>query len=263
MTVDHYAGAADGWATGATLVYGPIATELVRLCPHSLIDHIVLDAGAGTGVARGALAARGARPVALDFSFDMLAWKGRARPPSAVADICAIPVADRVIDDSVAAFVLNHLVRPDRGFSELMRVTRPGGALLACVYSNRNRSEARDRVDEVARLEGWRDPDWYLDFKSDAVPVLGSAERMADAALAAGLVDVVVDEREVETAVSSPEQLVEYRFGQAHFASWLSEIGPERADEVRWRASDSVRNDEIAYRPIVVFLSARVPPMTV
>ena len=34
MTADHYAAAGQGWATGAELVYGPIAAELIALSPH-------------------------------------------------------------------------------------------------------------------------------------------------------------------------------------------------------------------------------------
>jgi len=39
MTADHYAAAGRGWATGAELVYGPIAAELITLSPHPLADH--------------------------------------------------------------------------------------------------------------------------------------------------------------------------------------------------------------------------------
>jgi hypothetical protein len=56
MTADHYAAAGRGWATSAELVYGPIAAELIALSPYPLADHIVLDAGAGTGGPAGPLA---------------------------------------------------------------------------------------------------------------------------------------------------------------------------------------------------------------
>ena len=52
MTADHYAAAGRGWATGAELVYGPIAAELITLSPHPLAGHTVLDAEAGTGARR-------------------------------------------------------------------------------------------------------------------------------------------------------------------------------------------------------------------
>ena len=115
MTADHYAAAGRGWATGAELVYGPIAAELIALSPHPLADHTVLDAGAGTGAASRALAAQRARPIAMDLSFGMLAWDAATRPPGAVADIRALPLAAQSVDDAVAAFVLNHFTDPPPG----------------------------------------------------------------------------------------------------------------------------------------------------
>jgi len=104
-----------------------------------------VDVGAGTGAVSSALAARRARPVAVDLSIDMLAWNARAGPPCVVADIRALPSAAGRVDASVAAFVLNHLTEPLGGLAELARVTRPGGAVLAAVFSNASRSQARDR----------------------------------------------------------------------------------------------------------------------
>jgi SAM-dependent methyltransferase len=91
----------------------------------------VLEAGAGTGAASKALAARRARPIAMDLSYGMLAWSATARPPSAVADIRAVPLAADSVDDAGGAFVLNHLTDPGAGLAELARVTRPAGAGLA------------------------------------------------------------------------------------------------------------------------------------
>jgi SAM-dependent methyltransferase len=259
VTVDHYATAGRRWATGATLVYGPIAAELVARCPHPLAGRTALDAGAGTGVVSTAVAAQGGHPVAVDFSYNMLAWDAAARPPAAVADICALPLASGAVDDSVAAFVLNHLTAPGDGFSELTRVTRAGGAVLACVYSNSSRSEVRDRIDAVALEEGWKVPDWYIEIKASATPLLGCPDDMATTAHAAGLIDVLVDERPVDVGITRPEQLVEYRFGQAQFARWLDEIGDDRGAFVRRRAADAIRSIMRPYRPVVVFLSARTP----
>jgi ubiquinone/menaquinone biosynthesis C-methylase UbiE len=258
VTVDHYAGAGQRWASGATLVYEPIARELVDMCPHPLARRRVLDAGAGTGAATAALLARGAHPVATDLSLDMLAWNAVRRPPCTVADLRALPLTADSVDDAVAAFVLNHLTDPQAGFAELIRVTRPRGAVLATVYSNASRSAARDRIDEVARSEGWQVPDWYLEAKANAVPLLGSAKGMTAAARAAGLVDVVVEERPVDVGITEPERLVDYRFGQAHYAAWLDEIGRARDHRIRRRAAETIRAVMEPYRPIVVFLAARV-----
>lgn len=259
MTTDHYAGASRGWATGAELVYGPIAADLVALGPHPLAGHVVLDAGAGTGAVSRILAARQATPLAMDLSFSMLAWQAAARPPCAVADIRALPLAAGSVDDAVAAFVLNHLTEPAAGLAELARVTRPGGAILATVFSNISRNAARDRIDAVAQEAGWQVPAWYTELKATAVPILGSAAGMDAAARAAGLTDVATDERPVDVGITEPEKLVRYRLGHPIFAPWLDSIGPGKAQDFARRAAEAIRPAMQPYRPIAVFLVARAP----
>ncbi|MGH9041019.1 MAG: class I SAM-dependent methyltransferase, partial [Acidimicrobiia bacterium] len=206
-----------------------------------------------------ALADAGARVVATDLSADMLAWEAKARPPCAVADIRFLPLAAAAVDDTVAAFVLNHLPDPAAGLAELRRVTRPGGAILVNVYSNASQSEVRDRIDEVAAEAGWQVPDWYRGLKYVSAPLLGTAEAMEAVAAGRELVDVVVEERPVDVGITEPDRLVRYRFGQAQFAAWLDGIGPERADEIRRRAADAIAPIMEPFRPIVVFLAARRP----
>jgi SAM-dependent methyltransferase len=218
----------------------------------------VLDVGAGTGVASVALVAKGALPLAMDLSHDMLAYGAAARPPCAVADVRALPLAAGAVDDSVAAFVLNHLVDPRTGLAELVRVTRRKGVVLACVYSNASRSQVRDVVDETARKNGWQTPDWYVHLKTCATLLLGSADGMRRAAAAAGLIDVAVDEVAVDVGVTEPAHLVNYRFGQAQFSAWSVRIGSAAAEEVRQHAIETIRPIMRPYRPLVVFLTASV-----
>jgi ubiquinone/menaquinone biosynthesis C-methylase UbiE len=105
VTADRYARSGRRWALGAELVYGPIAAELVAMSPHPLAGRTVMNAGAGTGAASAALRARNAKVLAMDRSAGMLTWNAAARPPYAVADIRALPLAVGSVDDSVAAFV--------------------------------------------------------------------------------------------------------------------------------------------------------------
>jgi SAM-dependent methyltransferase len=259
VTTDCYAGAADGWASGAARVYGPLAAELVRSSPHPLRDRTVLDAGAGTGLGSAALAGAGARVVALDLSLDMLRWQRRARPPALVGDVTRLPLRDGAVDDVLAAFVLNHLFDPGAGLAELRRVTRPCGALLASVFAADSHSAARDLVDQVAVACGFAAPHWYLVLKAAATPLLGSAPAMRVAALAAGLGDVEVEQRTMDVGLRSAAELVDYRFGQAHYASWIAGLDPERRAAVRAAAIERLAPVMEPYRPSVVFLSARVP----
>jgi len=259
VSVDHYAGAARRWAEGATIVYGPIARQLLATSPHPLGGRVVLDAGAGTGVASATLESLGARPLAIDLSYDMLAWDARRRPPATVADVTRLPLAAGSVDDTVAAFVFNHLTQPRPALLEAARVTRRGGVLLACVYANASRSDVRDAVDQGASAEGWLVPAWYRRIKQSATPLLGTAQDMARVARQVGLLEVIVDERPVDVGVTEAEQLVDYRLGQAHFAAWLEALGPDRAEQVRDRLVEAIRPIMRPYRPIVVFLCALVP----
>jgi hypothetical protein len=102
-------------------------------------------------------------------------------------------------------------------------------------------------------------PDWYLDLKTNAVPILGTAAAMRAAASAAGLVGILGVERLVDVGVTEPEQLVSYRLGQPLFAEWLDRIGPSRAKEIASQAADAIRPIMQPYRPIVVFLAASTP----
>jgi predicted RNA methylase len=64
VSSDFYAGAAQRWAQGAAIVYGPIAEQLIATAPHPFARRTVLDAGAGTGIASAILRDVGALPVA-------------------------------------------------------------------------------------------------------------------------------------------------------------------------------------------------------
>jgi ubiquinone/menaquinone biosynthesis C-methylase UbiE len=260
MPADHYARSGPRWALGAELVYRPIATELVATSPHRLTGRTVLDAGAGTGAATAALRCRGARILAIDLSRAMLAWQASARPPCAVADIRSLPLPAHSVDDSVAAFVLNHVTDPATGLAELARVTRPGGAILAAVFANDSRSEARDLIDAAAVAAGWAPPVWYREMKLGAAPILGTATAMATAARAAGLAQVRAEERSVAVGITRPRQLVRYRLGHPVFAAWLDAIGPERAAAFAAEAEHAVGDAMEPYQPFVVFLRAVTRP---
>ena len=227
------------------------------MAPHSLVERIVLDAGAGTGLASRALLAAGAQVIATDLSRDMLEWEAPSRPPAVVADIRALPFVSACVDDVVAAFVLNHLTDPGAAIAELVRVCRPGGALLASVLSNDSRSAVRDRIDELAREAGFEVPRWYTEIKAAAAPLLGSAVAMGAALDEAGVGEVMVEERAVDVGITAAGDLVAYRFGQPHYAAWLDSLGEERARDVAARIAAAIAPLMKPYRPIVVFACGR------
>lgn len=255
--LDRYARAAPGWASGAAHVYRPLARALVDAAPHPLAGRRVLDAGAGTGLAGDALAAVGARPVALDVSAPMLRAVPHGRPRLA-GSVLALPLRTGAVDDAVAAFVLNHVHAPVAALAEFARVVRPGGAVLATVMSATNTSPVRDRVDAVAHAHGFTPPAWYAELTGEQAPLLGAADRMAHAAREAGLDGVRVREGPADLGLTDPAALVDYRLGQAQFADWLAGLDGASRAAVRAEALAAVAPAMEPYRPGVVQLTARV-----
>ena len=257
---DRYADAARGWATGAALVYGPLATHLVAAAPHPLAGRRVLDVGAGTGLASAALRVAGARPVAVDRSPAMLAWDAAARPPGVAGALETLPLRDGAVDDAVAAFVLNHVDDPTAALAEIARVVRPGGAVLATVLGATTGHRAvRDRVDAVVAAAGFTPPAWYAHLTTAQAPQLGDVPAMTAAARAAGLEVVDVTEHAADVGVERAEDLVDYRLGQAHIAPWLAGLAADERDAVRRAAVEAVAPVMEPYRPPVVTLVARTP----
>jgi SAM-dependent methyltransferase len=93
-----------------------------------LTGKLVLDGGAGTGIASRQLAGRGARTVALDIG-ELMLRRAQARSPRScflLADGNVIPLRDASVD--LACFAQSwHWFDHDRAARELARVLRPGG----------------------------------------------------------------------------------------------------------------------------------------
>jgi demethylmenaquinone methyltransferase/2-methoxy-6-polyprenyl-1,4-benzoquinol methylase len=99
---------------------------------------LVLDLAAGTGTSSRTFTAAGARCVACDFSLGMLRV-GARRPAAGVAfaagDALALPFGDGTFDAVTISFGLRNVADPGAALAELLRVTRPGGALVICEFS--------------------------------------------------------------------------------------------------------------------------------
>src|SRR5688572_14368463 len=106
-------------------------------------DDTVVDVAGGTGALAHDLARGGARVVALDFSWNMVATgaaRARAAGDSSVlwcnGDGMRLPLADASVDAVTIAFGLRNLPDPAAGLAEFARVTRPGGRLVVLEFSH-------------------------------------------------------------------------------------------------------------------------------
>ena len=97
----------------------------------------ILDIAAGTGTSREPWADEEIEVVPADFSLGMLRVGRRRRPDMAftAADAMSLPFADESFDVVTMSFGLRNVADPEVALREFLRVTKPGGRLLVCEFS--------------------------------------------------------------------------------------------------------------------------------
>ncbi|MER6203385.1 demethylmenaquinone methyltransferase [Streptomyces sp. NPDC001586] len=97
----------------------------------------VLDLAAGTATSSLPFAATGAYVVPCDFSLGMLR-EGKKRNswlPLTAGDATRLPFKDDVFDTVTISFGLRNVQDTDAALRELYRVTKPGGQVVICEFS--------------------------------------------------------------------------------------------------------------------------------
>ncbi|MGW7103544.1 demethylmenaquinone methyltransferase [Streptomyces sp. NPDC054838] len=99
--------------------------------------HKVLDLAAGTATSSLPFAATGAYVVPCDFSLGMLreGKKRHAWLPLTAGDATKLPFRDDVFDTVTISFGLRNVQDTDAALRELYRVTKPGGQVVICEFS--------------------------------------------------------------------------------------------------------------------------------
>lgn len=209
----------DAWAAGPDRVYGLLAAAAVDLIPDDLTGRMALDAGAGTGAAGRALAARGAAVVSVDASASMVR---RADGVRLVGSVAGLPLRDGSVDAAVATLVLSHVDDPVGALGELGRVTRAGGVVCATAFPYGVGHRVKEIADQVLAEAGYRAPDWYTTLKTSGEQRVGTAANLVALAAAAGLRQPQVHRCDVDLTGLPVAALVAWRLGMAPVAAWLS-----------------------------------------
>jgi ubiquinone/menaquinone biosynthesis C-methylase UbiE len=259
---DAYGDGAEAWASGPSIVYARLAEVLVERMPvarSSMVGAAVADVGAGTGVLSEALLAAGARPVACDFAWAMLAHRHADRPPAIAADARRLPLRDAAVDGVGSAFCINHLEDPVRALSEMARVTRPGGFVVTTTYARTNDHPAKAAVDAAAAELGFVAPEWYRSLKGEREARSNDVDKVGALATAAGLTPSRVSEEVIDVGVDRAELLVRWRLGMAALAAFARTLDDGQRAALHRRALELVGDDPEPYRPRVIILVATAP----
>lgn len=97
----------------------------------------VLDIAAGTGTSSEPFADKGVHVVPADFSLGMLRVGKKRRDDLGftAADAMKLPFADNSFDAVTMSFGLRNVADTDDALREFARVTKPGGRLVVCEFS--------------------------------------------------------------------------------------------------------------------------------
>lgn len=180
-------------------VSGPDARE-VAFGAVSGVDPVrVLEVGCGEGeLSERLLRELDAEVVAVDQSPRMVELTRSRGVGALVADVQELPFENAFFDAALAAWMLYHVPDLDRGISELARVLRPGGRLVAV-------TNAADHLQELFALGGI--DRWELPFGAEnGAELLGGHFRSVERREAYGEV-VFADIDAVRTYYASSDRL--------------------------------------------------------
>ncbi|PYL54889.1 MAG: SAM-dependent methyltransferase [Verrucomicrobia bacterium] len=134
----------------------------------------ILDVGCGPGYVSAAAAERGAIPIGLDFSEEMIAIAKKKFPRIEFreGDAQNLPFPDASVDRVVANFSLLHLAKPERACAEACRVLKNGGRFAFTTWAKISENPFVKLVDDAIRAHANLDvdlpqgPPYYL-FESE------------------------------------------------------------------------------------------------
>ena len=231
---------ASGWSRNAA-GYAALTGRITAHVTPALLDaaHVtagarVLDVGCGRGDLCAAAAARGARPTGVDLADGMVAAARAAHPglEFRLADAEDLPFAAASFDAVLAAFVVNHLPRPERAAAELRRVLAPGGRVAVAMWDQPERVEFLGLLDaamDAAHVE-----------RGLPLPPGPPAYRFADEAQlralleGAGFADVVIETVRFGYAIADVDELWDgVQTGSVRTAAQLRALDDDERARVR------------------------------
>jgi ubiquinone/menaquinone biosynthesis C-methylase UbiE len=197
----------------------------------------VLDAGCGTGCVARAVAERSnpgsvrgvdLSPVYIDYA---RRYNRHAGTSFDVADLCALPFADRSFDRVLSLLVLHFVPKTEQAIAELRRVARPGATVAAAVWDARGGYVANRMFFDTAAALDPRANDRRA--RNYTRPLTRPGE-FAQAWQAAGFNDVADTSLSIRMDFASfDDYWVPYEGKDGPQAAYLATLNPEERARVR------------------------------
>jgi SAM-dependent methyltransferase len=141
-------------ATYRALVEGTNAEEVLFAAVREAAPKRILDVGCGTGeLAERIQQELRADVIALDISPRMVDLTRSRGVEAVLGDVQQLPFPDGEFDCVTAAWILYHVPDLEQGISELARVLRPGGTLVASTVGEGNLRELWELIGDRATSE--------------------------------------------------------------------------------------------------------------
>ena len=158
------------WATSTRQFIGPLLDAAKVSAKMS-----ILDLGCGPGYVSAAAAERGATPLGLDFSKEMIGIAKKMFPKIEFreGDAQNLSFPETTFDRVVANFALLHLANPERAMCEAARVLKPGGRFGFTTWAKISENPFVKLVDDAIQAHANLDidlppgPPFYL-FENEA-----------------------------------------------------------------------------------------------
>jgi SAM-dependent methyltransferase len=212
----------------------PLFADLVAVPDHGR----VLDVGCGPGVLTAELVHRFGpdRVDAIDPTPPFVAAARERLPGVDIREGAAesLPYADAAYDAALAQLVVHFMKDPARGIAEMVRVTRHGGTVAACVWDH---GSGRGPLSPFWNAVAEVDPDKTVELSS-AGSRAGDLVRLF---AAADLVDVVGGELSVTIHLDSFEDWwAPYLQPAGSVGDYLASRTPEQVDELERLCRDQL-----------------------
>jgi len=194
--------------------YHAFFAAVTALATSALFDAVqlrpgarLLDVASGPGVLTAEAANRGARPVGIDLSPQMIELARRLHPAIEYreADVENLPFPDHDFDAVVCAFGLGHFPRPERAVAECVRTLSSGGRIALAWWNDPSRQRIQGIFREAIAEIGVSAP---LDVpKSHDVFRFSNSDEFLRLLDGAGLAEVKVAEHTATYLVRDTETL--------------------------------------------------------